>query len=71
MQIAALRHELLTAPMRSRGAGFTVLEAKNSISYFANICKFYARMRNCSKQASRLATKLPVCVQYNVVKQNK
>ena len=41
------------------------------ISYFANICKFYVRMRSCSKQASRLATKLPVCVQYNVVKQNK
>ena len=42
-----------------------------TISYFANICKFYVRMRSCSKQASRLATKLPVCVQYNVVKQNK
>ena len=37
------------------------------ISYFANICKFYVHMRSCSKQASRLATKLPVCVQYNVI----
>ena len=37
------------------------------ISYFANICKFYVRMRSCNKQASRLANKLPVCVQYNAI----